>query len=196
MNGVTVDCSLDIALHSADSDTVLLTIPGVDGTLDGYENKYVQIAERAQQSHGVAVVRIANPFITSHHWESNPRNILDYIATNAQSITGRDEMPRIRVVAHSAGASVIARIAHEYDAITDILLINPAQKLKGDEIQASLKKTRANVTVVFGSKDPSVGFSEALRSDGHAVYIVEGADHFFSGEHLATFIDLPMRYLS
>lgn len=195
MNGVTIDCSLDLAVHPAQSDTVLLTIPGVDGSLDGYKNKYVRIAEEAQKAHKVGVVRISNPFITSFHWESNPRHALQYIQDNIEQITYSVEPPNIKVVAHSAGASILGRIAHEYDTITDILLINPAQKLDAEAIRSGLQKTKANVTVVFGEKDPSVGFAEQLSSDGHRMIIVDNADHYFSNEHLMTFMELPTKYL-
>lgn len=195
MNSVTVDCSLDIAIHPAESDTVLLIIPGVDGSVNGHEDKYIRIAEQVQDEHGIAAVRIANPFISSFHWESNPRRILDYIASNTDTIAGGSEATRIKIVAHSAGASIIAKIAHEYDNITDLLLVNPAEKLGGDAIRSGLKKTDAKVTVIFGEKDPSVSFSEALRGDGHRVVVLEGVDHNFSGENLQTFIELPERYL-
>ena len=195
MNGVTIDCSLDVAIHPANSDTITLTIPGVDGSVDGYENKYIRIVELLQKNQNVAAVRIANPFITSFHWESNPRRALDYIAKNSEAITGSKEVPQIKVVAHSAGAAIIARIAHEYSNITDLLLINPAEKLNSGAIRAGLSKTKANITVVFGEKDPSVGFAEALRRDGHEVVIVEGADHNFTGDLINKFINLPMEYL-
>jgi|TARA_B100000678_G_scaffold289241_1_gene299362 hypothetical protein len=195
MNTVTVDCSLDVAVHPANTDTVLLIIPGVDGSVNGYEDKYVRIAEQIQDKHGIAIVRIANPFISSFHWESNPRRILDYIATNTTSITGNSKAPHIKVMAHSAGASIMARIAHEYDNITDILLVNPAQKLGGDAIQEGLNKTNAKVSVIFGEKDPSVSLSEALQGDGHSVVVLEGVDHNFSGNFLSLYIDLPQEYL-
>lgn len=195
MNTVTVECSLDVAVHPAESDTVLLIIPGVDGSVHGYEDKYIRIAERMQDKYGVAVVRIGNPFISSFHWESNPRRILDYIASNISKITGSDRQPSIKVMAHSAGASIVARIAHEYDNITDLLLVNPAEKLGGDEIRSGLKKTNAKVTVVYGEKDPSVSFSEPLGDDGHTIVILDGVDHNFTDEHLQKFISLPMCYL-
>ena len=56
MNSVTVDCSLDIAIHPAESDTVLLIIPGVDGSVNGHEDKYIRIAEQVQDEHGIAAV--------------------------------------------------------------------------------------------------------------------------------------------
>lgn len=195
MNTVTVDCSLDVAVHPAQADTVLLIIPGVDGSVNGYNDKYVRIAEQVQDKHCIAVVRIANPFISSFHWESNPRRILDYIANNAKAITGGSKAPRIKVMAHSAGASIIARIAHEYDSITDMLLINPAEKLGHDAIRQGLKKTNAEVVAIFGEKDPSVSFSEALEGDGHYTLVLKGVDHNFSGDFLEDFIKLPQEYL-
>lgn len=195
MNGVTIDCSLNVAIHPAKSDTVLLSIPGVDGSANGYEDKYIRMVEGVRQIHNVAAVRIANPFITSFHWESNPRRILDYISINTDAITGSAEQPNLKIVAHSAGASIIARIAHEYDNITDLLLINPAQKLDSQAILTGLKKTKANVTIIFGEDDPSVSFSADLRADGHAVVVLEGVDHHFTGDSISDFIKLPQEYL-
>lgn len=195
MNGFTLDCSLDVAVHPAKSSTILLTVPGVDGSLDGYENKYLRIAEAAQRAHGVAVVRMSNPFVSSYFWESNLRRILDYIQDNLEAIAGSMERPSIKVMAHSAGASILAQVAYKYDTITDLLLVNPAEALGGDSIRDGLRKTTANITVVYGEEDPSVTLSKTLQGDGHAVVILEGIDHNFSGKHLNTFIELPERYL-
>ena len=180
MNGVTIDCSLDLAIHPAKSNVVLLTIPGVDGSVDGYEDKYIRMVEGVRQIHNVAAVRIANPFITSFHWESNPRRILDYISKNTEAITSSTGQPRMKIVAHSAGASIIA---------------NPALKLDSQAILAGLKKTEANVTIIFGEDDPSVSFSAALREDGHDVVVLEGVDHHFTGDSIMDFIKLPQEYL-
>lgn len=195
MNSVTIDCSLDIGIHPADTDTVFLIVPGVDGSVNGYKDKYIRMAERVQAEHNVAVVRIANPFVSSFHWESNFRRILDYIERNASEIIGSKKIPCIKVMAHSAGASIVARIAHEYGNITDILLVNPAQKLGADAIRNGLKQTSASVTVIFGEKDPSVSLSEPLQGDGHSVVVLEGVDHNFSGDFLTLYIDLPREYL-
>ena len=123
MNGVSIDCCLDIAIHSANSEIILLTIPGVDGEVDGFEDKYIRIANAVQDKYGAAVVRMSNPFISSHHWESNIRQVIDYIQMNAKEICGNDKF-ELRIMAHSAGAAVIAHIANEYPDITRILLIN------------------------------------------------------------------------
>ncbi len=46
---------------------MLLIVPGVDGTVDGYQEKYVTIADSIREQHGAAVVRISNPFVSSFH---------------------------------------------------------------------------------------------------------------------------------
>lgn len=199
MNGVTIDCSLDIAIHPADSKVVLLTVPGVDGSIDGYENKYVRIADSVQEQHGTAIVRIANPFITSYHWESNIRQAVNYILVNTEEITGNKDA-EIRIMAHSAGAAVVAQIAWEYPEITRLLLINPATKLGIDKIQYGLSEFDGNmITVLFGSEDPSVGDVDEIAKLSIAkrvyMHILEGVDHNFSGESLEAFIAAPALYL-
>jgi hypothetical protein len=51
-NGVSVDCDLDIVVHSAKNNVIVLTVPGVDESVDGYEQKYLRIAEFLQAEQG------------------------------------------------------------------------------------------------------------------------------------------------
>ena len=199
MNDVTIDCSLDIAIHPADSKIVLLTVPGVDGSVDGFEDKYIKIAESIQEKYGAAIVRITNPFITSYHWESNIRQALNYILENAEEITGHKDID-VRIIAHSAGAATVAQIAWEYPEITQILLVNPATKLGIDKIQYGLSEIGGSkITVLFGSEDPSVGDVDEISKLSEAknvhTHILEGVDHNFSGELLEAFITAPSLYL-
>ncbi len=199
MNDVTIDCSLDIAIHPADSKVVLLTVPGVDGSVDVFENKYVKIAENVQEQHGAAIVRIANPFITSYHWESNIRRTLDYIMKHTEEITGHKDI-EVRIMAHSAGAATVSQIVWEYPEITRILLVNPATKLGIDKIQYGLSEFGGDrITVLFGSEDPSVGDVDEIAKLSEAknvhTHILEGVDHNFSGESLEAFIIAPALYL-
>lgn len=193
-NGVTIDCSLEIAVHPRLSKVVLLTVPGVDGSVDGYEEKYMRIAEAVGAEHGVAVVRIANPFITSFHWESNVRRALEYIELNTKAITGEDQV-EVRIMAHSAGAAVVAGLAWEYPQISRLLLINPATKLWSEKTISNLSEFKnGSVVIVSGELDDS----KALSLPGHPNLkrvIVNNADHNFSGESFNHFLSLPINYL-
>lgn len=200
MNGVKVDCSLDVAIHPTGSNTILLTIPGVDGSVDGYKDKYLRIAESVQEENKVSVVRISNPFITSFHWESNIRKVLNYISINLPSITEGNKA-EIRVMAHSAGAAVIAQIAWEYPEIKRLLLVNPATKLGLDKMKLGLSMFKGDdITVLFGSLDPSIDDVNGLASiEGRVpinTFVLEGIDHHFSGtDGLIQFIAAPKNHL-
>ena len=200
MNGVKVDCSLDIAIHPTKSNTILLTIPGVDGSVDGYKDKYLRIAESVQEENKVSVVRISNPFITSFHWESNIRKALDFISINLPAITEGNKA-EIRIMAHSAGAAVIAQIAWEYPEIKRLLLVNPATKLGLDKMKLGLSMFKGeDITVLYGSLDPAISDVNELNNiEGRVpvnTFVLEGIDHHFSGtEGLIQFIAAPKNHL-
>ena len=198
MNGVTIDCDLDIRIHPTKSTTILLLIPGVDGSVDGYKNKYITIAEQVQAKHNVAVVRMENPFVTSVHWESNIRRILEWIEQNKQDICSNDEYSLL-VQAHSSGASVLASIAFEYPKISKILLINIAMSLNTDKVLAGLQKYDGDVTILMGDKDPSIPALEGVRFTENSTLdqkvIVDNTDHDFSGDSFKLFLEAANTYL-
>lgn len=147
------------------------------------------MADRIVEKQNKAVVRVSNDFITSFHWEDNFRKAVQYINSNAKEYFGNDEVA-IEVVAHSAGASVTAWLAYEYPNIDKIILINLAADLKQDKIIDGLTKFKGSTNLIFGSEDLSFAFSTVMPAN-IKVTTIDGADHYFSGEHLKTFIKLP-----
>lgn len=189
-NGVTVDADLDIIVHPARTNEVVLIVPGVDGSVDGYEDKYVKMADLITEHSGDTVVRISNPFISSFHWEDNVRKALEFIEAGQSEYF--DVKPKsIRIVGHSAGASVAAWLAHEYPKVKQLTLINMAEKLEADRIINSLESFNGSVCLVYGSEDPSIQFGRKL-GDNYKLTVVEGADHNFSGDHTERFIKIPI----
>ncbi|MFZ3009945.1 MAG: hypothetical protein WA030_02920 [Candidatus Microsaccharimonas sp.] len=193
MNDIRIDCSIDIAIHRGNTNKLLLIIPGVDGTLDGYQDKYKIIAQSINDKHDASVIRINNPFITSYHWESNIRNILEYIRSNQKKISPNNNKPYdIRIMAHSAGAAIVARIAWEYPDISRVLLVNPAAKLGLDKIVSGLNNLdNQKAIVIFGENDPARQYAELLGAiPTTTASVVNGADHNFTGESFSLFLDL------
>ena len=185
--GVSVNASMDVRVHPFNSRRVVLIVPGVDGSVDGYEGKYIKMADQALAK-GYGVVRVANPFISSFHWDDNLRQAIEYIITNSQEHLDNNEVT-ISIIAHSAGASVAAWVAWEYPNIEKLILINAAAKLKPELIVSGLEHYNGDTHLVYGSKDPSVDFIGQLPSK-YKTTIVEGADHVFSGHHLEEFINM------
>jgi len=186
-NGVVVDASMDVRVHPLPTKCVVLILPGVDGSVDGYDGKYRKMADHALAK-GYGVVRVSNPFISSFHWEDNLRQAIAYINANSQEHFGNSEVT-ISIIGHSAGASVAAWAAWEYPNIEKLILINAASKLKSELIISGLERYEGNVHLVYGSQDPSVDFVTQLPKRFQTT-IVEGADHMFSGKHLEDFINL------
>lgn len=175
------------------STAILLTVPGVDGSVDGHEDKYARIAEAAQHEYGAAAVRMANPFISTFFWESNLREALHYVQENAEAICGTAEF-ELRIMAHSAGAAIAGRIAWEYPFITHLLLVNPAANLGFEQIRDGLDKFQGNTTILVGSEDPNLAGTTQLGTLAD-INIIDGADHDFSGPHFDTFLSAPGKYL-
>lgn len=186
---MAIDTTLDVRVHKLQSDKVVIILPGVDGSVDGFENKYVRMADNITSKQRKAVVRLSNPFISYYHWEDNLREALAYVEENAQELFGTEEIS-IEIIGHSAGAAAAASLAWEYPAIKKLLLINTAAAVSPEKIVDGLRKYTNEAKVIFGSKDPSLPFA-AMLPEEIQVDIIEGADHHFTGEHLETFITLP-----
>jgi hypothetical protein len=198
MNGVTVDCDTELRIHPAKSKIILLLVPGVDGTVDGYGNKYITIAESIRKKYGVAVVRMANPFITSFHWDSNLRHVLEFIEANKQDICDNDSY-ELRIQGHSAGASVLAMIAHEFPVIHRLLLINIAMQLQPEDIVEGLGKFKGKTTVLIGDSDPSIEEVHNIQFFNDRVImnieVARNTDHYFSGDSFKLFLEAADTYL-
>jgi len=191
----TFKCSLDVAMHPAKSSIILLTMSGVEGSADGYQGKYVTIAQNAQREHGVAAVRIGNPFISSLSWESNLRHTLDYVIARSAEIAG-PEFKEIRIMAHSAGGTVAGLMAWEYPEVSRLLLVNPALKHGYQQVEDGLRKFRGSTTVLFGEHDSSIFLGQELgKLPRVQVLNVKDADHHFSGDAIHAFINASSQYL-
>lgn len=191
LNGVVIDCSLKVAKYPG-TNTIFLIIPGVDGSLDGFEDKYLRIAQSVHGKHGHTVYQMENPFITSQYWESNVRQMLDHIYLD-------HNVDEIHVMAHSAGAWIIGKIAHECPEIKKLLLINPATNDVSSYTEGLSKAPYIHTNFVLGEEDPSAAYLEQFKDiknhHGVRVVIVKDADHHFSGKSLNHFIQSPHIYL-
>lgn len=149
-----LDIQVDIAIIRGGSSTYVLIIPGIDGSLDGYQKKYKTIATRLNQEFGSTVIRMSNPHVPGGNWELNVRKVLEYIEKkfdlkNKLNIT-------LYVIGFSLGGYLIGSIAYEYDFISKLLLINPASRLDQDTIFSGLRKFNGETTVLLGRTRPHV----------------------------------------
>ena len=73
-------------------------------------------------------------------------------------------------------------------------MINPAISLDREDFKSLSERDASLNHVVIGSNDPSYKYSDEFAKYAQ-VHIVDGADHYFSGDYLNEFIEAPNKYL-
>ncbi len=186
-NNITQEFQVEITLHKLKTDKIILIVPGVDGSVDGYKNKYVKLANYLTENGIGAVVRMSNPYAFGFGWDLNLRQVLTYILENTNDICGSDK-PDIYIMGISAGAGAAAMIAWEYPEIKKLLLMEPAWQVGPDEIKQNLSKFEGELYVVVGSGDEALGEKMGRKFIEHApktkhkeFYVIPNCDHHFSG---------------
>lgn len=182
INGVKID------YYPAGEDSLII-FTGLGGNTEGYENKYVRIAEEVTQKYGFSVFVAGVP---QDCW-SRPQEVF---TTAAEYVLSVKPPHRVYVMGSSAGASIALWYSHLYPQIKKVLAVNPVLNLNFHRTREGLEKfTGEKIAVVCGGLDPcAVWVSLLPDKDGLTKQIIAGADHVFSGR-INEFISLPQSLL-
>jgi pimeloyl-ACP methyl ester carboxylesterase len=179
---------VELAIHPNNSKRIIVNIPGIGGDIDGYADKYKNLARHMQENDLGAVVRTHGHGIAGYLPDLLPRAALQYIRENAFSICGEPE-PDVFLMGFSAGASAVAGIASEYPEVKGILLYAPSGDMPEKKIKDSLKKFKGEVYVVQGEDDEIVGpeagrtFHRLATGAKHKeLFMIPDCSHQFIGE--------------
>ena len=172
------------------SNLVLLIKVGSDGTIDGYNNKYLNIAIKTNNLYGATVIVCNNPH------ELEPSYNIGLTMEIVNSLFKEDY--QVYYMGHSAGALQGAWYGYKYDVIKRMLLINSPLMFNLHKFKEGITKFNGNnIEIVYGSLDQSYRYTELLKpllNDRVKLTIIDNKDHHFSGEQ-NDFIDLPIKYL-
>lgn len=170
--------------------TIVFIKPGLSGSIYGYENKYLKIAERLNQKFGCTVIASPNEKKTDFGAE------MDFLDEYAEQ--HKIENFQVFYFGFSNGALIGMSEAYKYAKIKRLLLVNAPLCINiVKSIDGIRKFIGKKMTLLFGSKDPSYDLAKMfteLESEKVAVKIVPDADHNFTGA-LDLFISLPEKYL-
>jgi hypothetical protein len=187
-SGVSTDFKLDLAVHPFDNGKMIINVPGVDGSLDGYNDKYKVLAEYLVRSGVGAVVRIPNPYTFGYGWDINLRHALGYALDNSKEICGQAN-PEIYLEGFSAGAGAIATIAWEYPEVKKILLVEPAIVFRQDDGLNDMRQYRGQVCIVTGKGSDALGLEVGMKfydafenASQREIFEIPNCDHQFRGE--------------
>jgi pimeloyl-ACP methyl ester carboxylesterase len=172
------------------SGIVVVNYPGRRGDINGYNNKYVTLAEFLRTKVG-AVVRMGNresadiPYPQSV--QDDLRRVIDAVIDRSDEICGASK-PTVYLMGFSAGASAIAAVCSQYPAVTKLLLCAPSGNAGGAAMVAGLGAFTGEVSVLGAANDAVVGPNAAIsvadlatRASIKRVEVLPDCDHRFSG---------------
>jgi dienelactone hydrolase len=201
LNGFKIVGDIEIAVHTQKnkSSNIFLIVPGVDGSIDGHQEKYLKIAEDINSYEDSTVIRMSNPFIHSERLDKNLRAVLDYIANNEDALNINSDY-KIYAMGHSLGATNLAQISWEYPEFAKLLLINPTPKIDSNSTIQGLRKFKGEVTLLVGQRDQNFQGIEKiintlLSERKIESVIIPNANHHFAGEAFPIFLQAAKKYL-
>lgn len=173
------------------NNTILFIKAGQDGSMYGYENKYLKIAKRINDKYGFTVISSSNPF--------DGRNPLDNAMEVIEEYSKeRFEDYNIYYMGHSNGGLIGAWYGNQYKKIKRMLLINAPLMYNWHKTKEGIKKfTGELVSMIYGEYDQSIQFTELLKpllNESIKLNIIKNEDHHFKN-NMEDFLSLPEQYL-
>ena len=180
---------IEVSTIEGQSDIILLIVPGIDGSVDGYKNKYKTIAENINSRFGATVIRMSNPSNMAGLHLRNLFEVLEFIENTYDLST-----KTLYIMGHSLGAYMTSIVSLIFDYIDKILIINPATLIDNDIFDDLSQRPRQLNIFLISEQDPSFKLVDKFKEVG-TVYIQPTADHHFSGQSFEVFLSAPEKYL-
>lgn len=170
------------------SNTVVFTKAGANGSMHGYQNKYLHMALNLHKKYGYSVVCSSNPYASKESIGQGINVIETFIKSPYQ----------IYYFGYSNGALIGARHAFKYPQIKRMALVNAPLMLNWIHTRKGIENFKGDkMAFIYGDKDPSYMLTGILRmaiNPVKSVHIIQNADHHFT-DMLSEFINLPEKYL-
>lgn len=184
--------NLDIAIHSHQNGKIIINYPGITSDIDGYNNKYGQLADFIQENKIGTVIRMGNKYFSNLPYPQgmidNFKSVIDYSLKNSEELSGIDS-PELYLMGFSAGASTIAAVSGYYSEIEKILLMAPSGDAGIENCSSGLKNFYGEVYVAIGDNDEIVGtnagkifYDLAINAKHRQLKIIPNCGHQFIGE--------------
>lgn len=195
----------DIELHRQLSDSIiidygiikgnnniLLIKAGQDGSMYGYNNKYLEIAKAINKEYGSTVICSSNPFDGNNPLD----DAMQVIELYCQENNIKDY--EIYYMGHSKGGLIGVWFGINYTKIKRMLLVNAPLMYNYSKTKDGINKFKGEqITLIYGSLDPSYIYIEllsAIHNDNFKYYVIDNQNHNFS-QDVYDFKELPFDYL-
>jgi len=173
------------------NSTIVFIKVGQDGSIYGYDNKYLKIAKKLKEKYGYSVITSSNPFDGNNPLDHDMSIIKEYAKEN-------DFVDyQVYYMGHSNGARIGISWGYKYPEIKRMLLINSPIFINWHILKDGIKESKnQEMILVYGTKDNSYRYVELIKpllNDNKKLVIINEADHDFTNM-LDDFISLPINY--
>lgn len=172
------------------NNTIVFIKSGQNGSIYGYNNKYIKMAKRLNKKYKCTVICSSNPF--------DGNNPLDNAFTVIEKYTSKFEDYKVYYLGFSHGALIGAYFGINYPKIKRMLLVNMPLIYDINLIKNNLNNfNNEKVTIVYGSLDYSINLLENIKnikSNRLDIKVILNEDHYFSKDE-EDFYSLPEKYL-
>ena len=174
------------------NSTIVFIKAGQNGSIYGYENKYLTMANTINEKYGYTVICSSNPFDGTNPLDNAMEVISQYVKTR-----GFDDY-LIYYMGTSNGAIIGAQFGYMYPQIRRMLLVNAPLMINLHKTKQGIEKFEGEqVVMIYGDQDPSYRYIETLNTIKNNIfryYVAKGQDHYFSKDTV-DFKELPELYL-
>lgn len=174
------------------NNKILFIKSGQDGSVYGYNNKYLKIAKKVNEKYGYTVICSSNPFDGDNPLDNAFEVIKNYCKENSF-----DDY-EIYYMGHSNGALIGLWFGTNYDKITKFLLINGPLMFNWHRTKEVIKNfNKKKLCLVYGEYDQSIKYTELISpliNEKVELKIIENEDHHFSN-NFEDYINLPLKFL-
>ena len=168
--------------------TIVLIKCGYNGTIRGFNDKYIKIGYLLNEKYGYTIICSSNPFNGNM---DSIQDAIDLINTKYQEYV-------IYYIGNSIAATIGAKYGYKYPSIKKMLLINGPLIFNSDKVVYGLKQfNQESIDLIYGSLDSSIRYIEMINlcyNTKVRYHILEGINHNFENK-LDIFINLPEKYL-
>ena len=163
---------------------------GQDGSLYGYQNKYIKMARRLNKKYGCSVICSSNPFDGNNPLDNAMEIIEDYAKIF--------DNYKIYYLGYSNGALIGAWFGVKYPKIKRMALVNgPLMYNFHKTKEGALSFNGDMISFIYGEYDQSIEYIDLLKNmenDKIKVFVEKGQDHHFSKSE-ESFQEIPEKYL-
>ena len=163
---------------------------GQDGSLYGYQNKYIKMARRLNKKYWCSVICSSNPFDGNNPLDNAMEIIEDYAKIF--------DNYKIYYLGYSNGALIGAWFGVKYPKIKRMALVNgPLMYNFHKTKEGALSFNGDMISFIYGEYDQSIGYIDLLKNmenDKIKVFVEKGQDHHFSKSE-ESFQEIPEKYL-